>query len=235
MRNYKVVAIVILVVILIVAICVTLFVKKDKKSKLEMFETNEKRQEYLHQNLLILLDKITKIFKEYNITYFIHSGTLLGSVREESIIPHDDDIDIAVFPEDFDFILSKEFGKELAKYNLKAEMVMPKDVQKDIIKLKYLKANHGIFIDIFKFQKNKDKIEYSKPKCRELWPNGWFSIEEMFPFKEYRLNNLIVVGPSNPIPYLKRHYGNDWNVPKVRERNHNDIIKLDETCNGECV
>ena len=201
----------------------------------EMFESNEKRQEYIHKHLIEMLELITNIFKEFHIPYFIHSGTLLGVVRENNIIPHDDDIDIAIYPEDRDFLLSKEFNKEIKKYNLKTEMDLPKDVDKEIIKLKYLKAAHGIFLDIFVFEDTEERTQYRAPLCRQIWPKGYFTKKEIYPLKKYRLRHLEVYGPKNPIPYLERHYGLDWRTPKTRERDHNEIIKLDETCNGKCV
>ena len=54
---------------------------------IEMFESSEKRQEYIHQHLIDMLELITKIFREFRIPYFVHSGTLLGVVRENNIIP----------------------------------------------------------------------------------------------------------------------------------------------------
>lgn len=202
---------------------------------IEMFESSEKRQEYIHKHLIELLELITKIFKEFRIPYFIHSGTLLGVVRENNIIPHDDDIDIAIYPQDKDFILSKEFNEEIKKYNLKTEMVLQKDIDKEIIKLKYLKADHGIFLDIFVFEDTEDRTQYRAPLCRRIWPRGYFTKEEMYPLKIYQLRHLDVYGPKDPIPYLERHYGTDWKIPKTRERNHNEVIKLDETCNGKCA
>lgn len=202
---------------------------------IEMFESSEKRQEYIHSHLIDMLELITKIFREYRIPYFIHSGTLLGAVRENNIIPHDDDIDIAIYPEDKDFLLSKEFNEEIRNYNLKTEMVLQKDIDKEIIKLKYLKADHGIFLDIFVFEDTEDRTQYRAPLCRRIWPRGYFTKEEMYPLKKYQLRHLEVFGPKDPIPYLKRHYGEDWKIPKTRQRNHNEVIKLDETCNGKCI
>ncbi len=202
---------------------------------IEMFESSEKRQEYIHRHLIEMLELITKIFREFRIPYFVHSGTLLGVVRENNIIPHDDDIDIAVYPQDKEFLLSKEFNEEIKKYNLKTEMVLQKDIDKEIIKLKYLKADHGIFLDIFIFEDTEERTQYRSPQCRRIWPRGYFTKKEMYPLKKYQLRHLEVFGPDNPIPYLERHYGADWKIPKTRERNHNEVIKLDETCNGKCV
>lgn len=235
MNIFKIVVFIVLIVILIQLIVTMSCKKKEKKNQIEMFKTNEKRQEYIHSRLLEMLELILRIFKEYQIPYFIHSGTLLGAVRENNIISHDDDIDIAIFPENKDFILSKEFNDEIKKYNLKTEMVLQKDIDKEIIKLKYLHANHGIFMDIFVFEEIDDRIQYKAPLCRRIWPRGFFEKEEMYPIKKYKLRTLEVDGPNNPIPYLKRHFGSDWKIPKDRKRDHNDIIKLNETCNGECI
>ena len=194
---------------------------------------NFKKQEFIHQHLLILLDNIVKLFDKYGIPYFIHSGTLLGAVREQNIILHDDDVDIAIFPESKDFVLSSGFTKELKKLNLKVEFSEPRLMEKEIIKLKYLKANHEIFIDIFVFEKEQDKIQYHSPECREIWKNGYFLMEEVFPLKKYKIRNYWFDGPKNPIPYLERHYGN-WKVPKIRKRNHLDEINLNDNCDGYC-
>ena len=197
----------------------------------EFYEYSKKQNDFLHKKLLEMCEKITKIFNENNITYFIHSGTLLGSVREGNIISHDDDIDIAVFPYDVEFLLSDEFNKILEKEDLK---FIPFKTNKGIIKLKELKSSHGIFIDIFVFRKNAHKIEYESEVSRRLWKNGWFDEEELFPLTFYNLANLQLYGPNNPYPYLNRHFGKNWKIPIVRKRDHHKEINLDKTCYGEC-
>lgn len=197
----------------------------------ESYEYTKKQNDFLHKKLLELCKKITTILEEHNILYFIHSGTLLGSVREKNIIPHDDDIDIAVFPHDIEYLLSDEFENELKKYNLK---FIPFKTNKGIIKLKDLNSKHGIFIDIFIFRKNGHKIEYDSEVSRNLWKNGWFDEKELFPLTLYSLGNIKLLGPNDPYPYLTRHYGKDWNIPKTRKRDHHKEINLDNTCYGEC-
>lgn len=197
----------------------------------ETYEYTKKQNDFLHYKLLELCKKITTVFDKHNITYFIHSGTLLGSVREGNIIPHDDDIDIAIFPHDIEYLLSEEFEQELNKYDLK---FIPFKTNKGIIKLKDLNSKHGIFIDIFIFRKNGHKVEYDSEISRNIWKNGWFDENELFPLTLYRLGDLNLFGPNDPYPYLLRHFGKDWKIPKIRKRDHNKEINLDKSCYGEC-
>lgn len=198
----------------------------------ETFEYSKKQTKYIHNELLNLCKKITELFDEYNITYFIHSGTLLGSVREGNIIPHDDDIDIAIFPSSIEYIESVEFEEILKENGLK---IIPFKSNKGIIKLKNLNSKHGIFIDIFVFRQNGNKIEYDSEVSRNTWRNGWFEENELFPLKTYKLGPLYLYGPSDPYPYLNRHFGKDWKIPKKRKRDHHVEINLDDTCHGECL
>lgn len=46
----------------------------------------------------------SRVFDAYNITYFLDSGTLLGSYRNGSMIPHDQDADMGIDGTSFEFI-----------------------------------------------------------------------------------------------------------------------------------
>ena len=56
--------------------------------------------------LLEILKEIDKVCKKHNITYWLDGGTMIGSARHKGFIPWDDDLDIAVFEEDYEPLLS---------------------------------------------------------------------------------------------------------------------------------
>ena len=43
-----------------------------------------------------------KIFNSLRINYWVCQGTLLGIIRDQSLIPWDPDIDLAILTKDFD-------------------------------------------------------------------------------------------------------------------------------------
>lgn len=56
----------------------------------------------LHQALLRLLIKFDTVCREYNITYSIAFGTMLGAIRNKGFIPWDDDVDIMITRKEYE-------------------------------------------------------------------------------------------------------------------------------------
>ncbi|TRY61498.1 hypothetical protein TCAL_11813 [Tigriopus californicus] len=62
-----------------------------QKASQKQIHTNEEKQILSH-----LLAVSHQIFKELKISYFLFAGTLLGAYRNQTILPWDDDMDIAM-------------------------------------------------------------------------------------------------------------------------------------------
>lgn len=52
-----------------------------------------------------VLKRFIEVCKKHNLKYYAYCGTLLGAVRHKGVIPWDDDIDIAMFRNDFNKFL----------------------------------------------------------------------------------------------------------------------------------
>ena len=122
------------------------------------FTVTEERKK-LFAVLLDILLKIDSVCKKHNIKYFIHGGTLIGALRHGGIIPWDDDVDIAMFREDYEKFLSLSnefeypyflqtpytdkgfFWSNPAVRNCSTTAVSPF--------FAYQPMNHGAFVDIF--------------------------------------------------------------------------------------
>jgi len=183
-------------------------------------ETLSIKHKKIHDRLYSLLDETIYLFKKHDIKYFIHSGSLLGAVREQGIISHDDDIDIGIFSDSVEKLKSSKFENDLKNLNLKIT------INKNNIH-KIRKKNSKIFVDIFVFRENGNKIEYDSDYCNKNWPNGWFSKDDFFPLKKYVFGDMDVDGPMNPYPYLEQHFGSDWQFPK-KSHSHHDKIKEED-------
>ena len=191
------------------------------------------------QTAVDLLKITTQILDEFNIDYFLISGTLLGYVRHNDFIPYDDDIDL---------IVSSDIKKHLLvifkKYNCKLSMISTGNIIKLCFKDKICNLNHfktwsnyllnvndsycWPFIDLFIYEKKEDKINF--------FGKDW-NVDEFFPCQKKEFNNLLVSIPKNPDYFLTKNYGNDymtilkssgWNHKKELPINQQYCITIEE-------
>ena len=143
------------------------------------------------ENILIL----RKILEKRNLRWGLVFGTLLGAVRENNFIAHDEDIDIFVFYEDKNKILNliykfKEFGFEIARYE--------KHSLFSIIR-------NNEYIDFYFFKKT-----FFGRRCLDYFiPNIFFKRKVNIKFFNKYFPTL-----NNVHKYLEFQYGKDWRVPK---------------------
>lgn len=189
---------IILILIILCYVCKSTFVNYIDPSTVEINPYVNKLELIKHQQ------KITKIFKEFidicnenNINYIVIGGTLIGTVRHNGWIPWDDDIDVALFKEDMDKVLSIYRNRPdlIDKYYVK------KGKNKDwsffkIISYESKKAE--LFIDIFELV-NCDNNKYAlNINCK---PST--DISNIIPYDYGTFENLIVPIPNSPETYLK--------------------------------
>jgi phosphorylcholine metabolism protein LicD len=189
--------------------------------------------------LITMMQKIDKILTDHNIKYFVEGGSLLGAVRHNGLIPWDDDIDLGIFDKDFEKIIPL-FEKNLYDDQMQIKL---QRTNRDMIKifvsdLWYKNTETGQIIgtptiDIFKYTKSNDKIKLASLKDRQRFKNCYYLKSELLPLKKYNFEYITVMAANNPIPFLKRYYGDDCltnfkiDVRKEENAQHKDRNALE--------
>lgn len=145
------------------------------------FLVSEKRKKIWHTELQ-LLKKFDEVCKKHNLTYFAEYGTLLGAVRHQGFIPWDNDIDIALFRDDYMKLL------EIAPYEFK-DPYFYQTTYNDLVVWAFSKLrdsrttaiefldmnpnyNQGMFLDIYPFDDAPDGKNFSSNILavqRDVW------------------------------------------------------------------
>ena len=157
-----------------------------------------------------LLD-MKKILDKNDQEFFLACGTLLGCVRNNDFIVHDEDIDISIFYDKFDKNI-KDKILESKRFTFVSSYGKIKDSFEISFRHKY-----GVKIDIFISYKIKDNSYYyaSFNGICDLKKEGY--CKWITPIKDlcsitFKNKNFLI--PSNSEEYLEGSYGKDWRVPR---------------------
>ena len=153
-----------------------------------------------------LLD-FKKILDSKEIYFGIIFGTLLGAIRENNFIIHDEDVDVFILEEDKHKFMSllfdlRENGFEVARYQKKVISIIRKDN----------------YIDIYFFKKKF----FGKRICGGyILDDNTLSNPSQIIFFDKIFNT-----PKDPILFLEKFYGKSWKTPKKNAHATNFSIKL---------
>ncbi len=177
---------------------------------------------------LKLLNDVTDVLDKYGVKYWLDFGTLLGIVREDRILPWDDDMDISIFPDDVELMRTKvmpeiqklryrcytrKFSKDIAPFN-------PDDIRSFKVRNNRLFFFRGyVKLDIFVFYNINKKLYWM-----ELGEAHSLPEELLQEFGTIKFNGKDYRIPKNYDEYLTYHYG-DWRVPNEDYNSSVDNIR----------
>ena len=128
---------------------------------------------HLQEKEFKILEKFIQVCEELKLDYFLVCGSALGAVKYGGFIPWDDDIDVALFRDDYNRFINEApilLPPNLFLQNCHSEEKFPtiysklRDSETTFIEksAKFLPINHGIYIDVFPLDGYpKGKIERS--------------------------------------------------------------------------
>jgi hypothetical protein len=175
----------------------------------------------MHQALaLMLLRDVATVLEKYQCTYWLSDGTLLGAMRENDFIAHDDDVDLGVWAADFDIRVIHEL---LHKFGCRFGRLQGKPDDGMLITLQ----RAGVHLDLFFYYplKNSTSSEKSAIYCSSymlLKPYDTSNMAKRYDYlypdfkplvrRSFKGHKFWV--PENAKQHLVAAYGKDWQKPQ---------------------
>ena len=181
-----------------------------------------------------MLKDVCTILHQEKVDYVLEAGTLLGIVRENRLLPWDNDLDLTVTDRFGDKLLKirwkfwlKGYRTRIRKYKKKTGPFEKGEIR--ILKIqttKFLWFKDKSLMDIFIKRAIGDKyfwtVSDKKPVLKST-PRQFYDQQTRYEFKNYEY--LV---PRDYYGYLAYHYGENWRTP-IKEWN----FRTDDNCEKE--
>ena len=166
---------------------------------------------------LKMLKDVTDLLDSNEIPYWLEGGTLLGVIRENRLLPWDNDLDISIKEDDYDKLIKvvKSLNYRVRFKEFERDDEPFKEGVKRLVKVrnsKFLFFRGEVALDIFIKFKKDDQYYWQVGKKKKSVPSYFYQelIKHTFNGKEYLIPKLYE-------EYLTFRYG-DWKTP-VKEWN----------------
>lgn len=189
----------------------------------------------IQEKTLKVLVKFDQLCKELEVKYYLVWGTLIGAVRHKGFIPWDDDLDIAMFPDDYKKIQSYlcENDYELEIHNMETRPDCFYNISRvcekeHIVKYNNKKYTSGLFIDIYVMYGlgKEENLDYWKYRFRK-YPSWRRSINICTNIAPFNGRNPVKMLMNLPFIIYSKILGKDFFVHKFDDFKKFDIDESD--------
>jgi len=174
------------------------------------------------------------LLKRKQFTLFLYAGTLLGSVREQDLLKHDDDVDLFYVSKkhhlkdvlnEFDKVITPLLEKN--GWEIKPilwTMYTPKKMLGQ-----YHITKDGITLDLWSAWIDTDDIFHATMFNED----SVLTRDDIFPPKKAFIRSKTFNTPNNSEVFLEAQYGKDWRIPDSKYKNsckenflQKDVVKV---------
>lgn len=174
---------------------------------------HKNRTETFSKHGFEVLRKITVALNKKEVKYWLDYGTLLGIIRNQGILKHDDDIDLGM--------MATDYSEEIDEIFLKEGFILVSTVhlKQDNTLVQKVFTFNEVRVDLFFYFKAHNKMFSYAADNRtyllnkyHLKQGEYLAIKSAFSYqttKQIRVNGACFSIPSAPRKYLQEAYG-DW-------------------------
>lgn len=128
-------------------------------------------------------------------------GTILGIIRNDDLIHHDDDIDFGYFKKDTSIIIDK-----LDSIHGKNGYLVIRNEFSNLYSL----AKDDVLIDLYEFE------QLVESPFLQQGHRSFYNLmkDELFPLKTIEFKGKELKCMNDPVKFFERYYGEDWKQPK---------------------
>lgn len=211
---------------------------------------DQKAEQEIHRRQLYITKAVFDLCKKHNIRCFMVGGSLLGAVKEKSILKGDKDVDIGMLREDYEkfYQIASELARDLtflearsdpnynwlfAKVYQRGTRLIPKETP-------LFGSATGIYVDIIPYDyvsedEDKRKVEYNLAKLKK-----WFMLLKRKPSKSnVKLKLMSILGKIQSRDKLVQFFADGQKktsmVQNIVGGTEQDWFKLDEVMNLQPV
>ena len=182
---------------------------------------------YLLDNYSIFCIKKLMTYLNNNYKYAVYGGGVIGYLRNNKLIPWDDDIDICMEESEFNKLkndknIENETGWRFGFWD-KSENFYRLFVPTYFMNItfgpnnKY--RNHVWMLDIMLVSENKDSSFISIGEKTNFWSKNIITRDIIFPPKKVNINGIDMYIPNDALQMCKNGYGGDF-INEIYVQNH---------------